>query len=240
MAGLPGALLTGATLLERLWIFGPDDTAFDFDCVVREGITTELTVTDNPVETGVVVSDHAFMQPIRLEIEAVVSDNPLWNGRTSTYVKDSLVLKDGTPRVDVFGDGQRRSITAYEKIRNLQASAVPFTVVTGLARFPNMVIQSLAVEQDKDSSAVLSFRASLREVIIVSTQTVTYPPRADDKTKRQGSKKKTGGEKKTTDPGANGDSIMYGVTPDAVKAGFQKNGLAGALDALKAEMAGAK
>ena len=51
--------------------------SFVFDAVFEETHEADLEVTDNPVETGVVVSDHAFMKPLRVKISAGVSDTPL-------------------------------------------------------------------------------------------------------------------------------------------------------------------
>lgn len=148
-----------------------------FDAVFEETHEADLEVTDNPVETGVVVSDHAFMKPLRLSISAGVSDTPL------------AVVTD-----DPFASDAGRSRRAFEVLTELQRRAEPFAMQTGLKLYENMVITSIRTSQDKDTSGALFFTASLREVIIVNTETVKYPPRKPGATKRQAGPKKHKGE----------------------------------------------
>lgn len=148
-----------------------------FDAVFEETHESELEVTDNPVETGVVVSDHAYMKPLRLTLSAGVSDTPLY-----------------VPADDPFQSDAGRSKRAYEVLTELQARAEPFDVQTGLKLYKNMVCCSVRTSQDKDTSGALVFTAEIREVIIVYTQVVKYPPRKAGATKRQAGAKKDKGE----------------------------------------------
>lgn len=148
-----------------------------FDAVFEETHEAELEVTDNPVETGVVVSDHAYMKPLKLTLSAGVSDTPLVSVEN-----------------DVFASDSGRSKKAYELLTDLQKLAEPFSVQTGLKLYENMICTSVRTSQDKDSSGALMFSATLREVIIVYTQVVQYPPRKKGATKRQAAAKKDKGE----------------------------------------------
>lgn len=148
-----------------------------FDAVFEESHDADLEITDNPVETGVVVSDHAFMTPLRVKIFAGVSDTPL---TTSTD--------------DPFASDAGRSRRAFELLTELQKRAEPFDLQTGLKLYRNMLVKSLRTSQDKDTSGALIFAAELREVIIVNTQVVRYPPRKPGATKRQAGPKKEKGE----------------------------------------------
>jgi hypothetical protein len=171
--------------VKRVWVIADGAETFDFDAVIRESHTSELEVTENPVETGVSVSDHAFMRPLRLDIEACVGD--AW-----VHGQDDK----GNKVKDLFSsDAGSRAFIAFKRLQDLQSAAEPFTVQTGLRLYENMVITSLSVPQDAATASSLCFQASLREVIRVSTQTVTYPPRAAGKANRQASKKVSGGEK---------------------------------------------
>lgn len=167
-----------------------------FDAVFEETHEADLEVTDNPVETGVVVSDHAFMKPLRVKISAGVSDTPL------AAVAD-----------DPFASDAGRSRRAFELLTELQKRAEPFDLQTGLKLYENMVCTSIRTSQDKDSSGALLFTAELREVIIVYTQVVTYPPRKPGATKRQAGPKKDKGEQQGKE-----------VTNSAEKKSFIKKG----------------
>lgn len=186
--------------IERTWIFADGSPAFDFDTVINERHSSILDVTDNPVETGVVISDHAFMKPRSLEIFAYVSD--VWLGmRESDEDKVGPLNPDKPWLIPAeSGDTSRRSARAYQLLLGLQASAVPFAVQTGLRVYQNMLCLELEANQDKDTASTLAFRAVLREIQIVGTQTVIYPPRAAGKPTNQASKKTTGGEKQAVPP----------------------------------------
>lgn len=148
-----------------------------FDAVFEETHESELDVTDNPVETGVVVSDHAYMKPVRISLSAGVSDTPL-----SASVND------------LFASDAGRSRRAFELLTDLQKQAEPFDLQTGLRLYKNMICTSIRTSQDKDSSGALLFTADLREVLVVYTQVVKYPPRKAGATKRQAGAKKEKGE----------------------------------------------
>ncbi len=163
-----------------------------FDAVFEETHESELEVTDNPVETGVVVSDHAFMKPLKVTLSAGVSDTPLkyWQSAGGTG-QDAWTKQDGD---DPFASDSGRVRRAYELLTELQALAEPFDVQTGLKLYSNMVCTSIRTSQDKETAGALLFTATLREVIIVYTQVVSYPPRKAGATKRQAGAKKDKGE----------------------------------------------
>jgi hypothetical protein len=116
------------------------------DVVVREVHESDLFITRHPVENGADVSDHAIVEPKRLTIDAVAGSRP------------------GTPAT-VAG--------AFQAISRLQESRQPFSIVTALTVYRNMLIERLSVDRDKTYGRVLFFRAELREVIIVDTETTS-------------------------------------------------------------------
>lgn len=151
------SILTGKASVRR------NIGGYTFDAVLTEEHTSELEVTDSPVETGESISDHAYMKPKKLKIVGGIGD----------AVLNPLTVLAGN---DSYGGGQSRSITAFELLQKLQESREPFSVQTGMKLYKNMVITSLRVSQDKDTAKVGIFECDLREVIIVDTKTVTYSP----------------------------------------------------------------
>lgn len=113
------------------------------DVVVRERHESDLLITRNPVEFGADVSDHAIIEPKRLTLDAVAGSRP------------------GTPATIQ---------AAWQTIKRLQESRQPFTIVTALDVYRNMLVERLTVDRDKTYGRVLFFRAELREVIIVDTE----------------------------------------------------------------------
>lgn len=158
-----------------------------FDAVFEETHQADLEVTDNPVETGVVVSDHAYMKPLSVTLCCGVSD----------------IVLNQINTTDAFASDASRSKKAFELLTELQKKAEPFDLQTGLKLYKNMICTSIRTSQDKDTSNALVFEATLREVLIVYTQSVKYPPRKAGGTKRQAGAKKDKGEqqgKEVSDP----------------------------------------
>ena len=217
-----GASVAETSIIIRRWrlSINPDQTenAITFDAVIREEHTSELSVTDNPVETGVVLSDHAYMQPQKLSMEAAFSDTPIYQQGTGGGV-GVLVGGDGIkPAAD---NGQPRSANAWAVLTRLQAMAVPFDVQTGLKLYKDMLILRLTCNQDKESAGALFFTADLREIQVATSQAVSYPPRAP---KRAQPKKKVV-EKKAEEPTAPQDAKK---TKSLLLQGLQAAGVVGA------------
>jgi hypothetical protein len=176
-----------------------------FDAVFSETHQADLEVTDNPVETGVVVSDHAYMKPLTVTLSCGVSDTPL-SGWGSGYTQDSGVVQgngDGpefwsrSAPQDTFASNAGRAKRAFELLTELQKKAEPFDVQTGLKLYKSMVCTNIKTMQDKDSANSLVFDATLREVLVVSTQMVKYSLAKKPKkgaTQRQAVAKKHKGE----------------------------------------------
>jgi hypothetical protein len=113
------------------------------DVVVRELHESTLTITQNPVEFGADITDHAYVEPKRLRFDAVMAGNA---------ADPTLVA------------------ASYQALVRLQESREPFDVQTGLDIYRNMLIERIEVDRDKDNSRILLFRADLTEVILVDTE----------------------------------------------------------------------
>lgn len=64
---------------------------------------------------------------------------------------------------------------SYNALVLFQESRVPFTIVTGLFIYENMLVKSIDAERDREFSQVLRFTAELQEIIIVSTAYTADP-----------------------------------------------------------------
>lgn len=192
-------------VIERTWIMGTDENGqvqppFDFDCVLSEDHTSELAITDEPVETGVMFTDHAYLLPRVLEVRAIVSDVYL-DMREANGTKVGPVKRDKDWLVPTDGsDSAGRAARAYQLLLGLQASRIPFGVQTGLLWYPQVLLKKISALQDKRTAGALIFTATLREVQFVSTETVKYPPRGDKKTSIKAAKQTTSGEKQAVAP----------------------------------------
>jgi hypothetical protein len=162
------------------------------DVVIEESHEDSLEITEHPVEQGAAISDHAFLKPRTLTIRGGASDS------TS----------------GVEGSAQE----FYDKLLELQKSREPFDIVTGKRLYKNMLLATLSVVTDGNSGAALFFSAECREVIIVTTQVTSVPPRP-----RHANPNKTG---ETADKGQQQprDSQLNAGLKDKENDGFMREG----------------
>lgn len=119
-------------------------------CTIAERHRDTLTITDHPVEQGAVISDHAYINPMQVEIEIG------WGAGTLMPLNQ-----------------------IYRRLLDLQASRKPFPIITGKRAYNDMLIESIEVETDADSEHVLKVHLSCRQVLIVATRVLTLPPAAN-------------------------------------------------------------
>lgn len=89
-----------------------------------------------------------------------------------------------------------RAVASFQQLLDVQAAAEPFSLVTGLKVYQNMLIKRLNATRDKENARVLKFEAELQEVIIVSTES-SGASSSDDKA--QGTTKRGQVAARTTD-----------------------------------------
>ena len=115
-------------------------------CTLAEHHSDTLTITDHPVEIGAQISDHAFLNPVTVDI------------------------------VVGWGSGLPFPLTLiYEQLLQLQASRIPFKIVTGKRRYESMLMESIEVSTDADTENILRVFLRCIQIIIVSTSATALP-----------------------------------------------------------------
>lgn len=144
---------------------------------VREVHYDDLEITDQPVEQGAVISDHAFKRPSEVLIECVWSDSKPNAGLIPGLVGAVTGTVAGVQSI-LSGNALDQVRDIYQKLLALQASRIPFDVFTGKRAYSNMLLASLSVETDRESENILRVNARLREVLMAQVQVVTIdaPP----------------------------------------------------------------
>jgi hypothetical protein len=175
-----GPLITGAVSeLETVLLVNRRSIAGIFpDVVISERHDDQLTISDHPVEAGVKISDHCYLEPAELVMLvgwSPSSTNQL--GAITGGISDVVSAGLNGGLADVIGllAGDKIS-DVYQQLLDLQAKREKFSVVTGKRVYDNMLLKSLRVTTDRETENVLMVEATFREIIIVSTQTATLPP----------------------------------------------------------------
>ncbi len=151
---------------------------FTFDAVISEQHSQRLQVTENPIETGVNVADHCFVDAQELQLVASVSDVKMPNAASG------------------YDSAAGRSNYAYQKLANLQNQLAqnqlqPFVIRTSVKTYKNMVMTEIQMMRDKTTPRLGRFQMSFKQVIIVDTQRASYA--MPGPTKRSAQPKKDAG-----------------------------------------------
>lgn len=173
--------------------------ALIIDAAVRRTHISRVTPTDSPVELGSKISDHVDIAPKEFQVEGVISNSPITlvaaaigniAGVAGGFVgrnTNSLVGAVAGGAVGVAGgllmnkSGAGRIQKAYQTLLELQDKAIPINVVEKLRSYENMIITDLTVDRDANTADSLFFRATLREIRIVSNELVNIPKGLLDK-----------------------------------------------------------
>ena len=137
------------------------------DVVVSEKHTDTLEITEHPVEVGAAFADHAYKKPSEVVMEVGFAGGGSLLDFASNLTATSLL-----------GLSPQQT---YQEILDLQASRIPFDVVTGKRLYSNMLIRALEVTTDKTTENVLSAVLTLREVLISQTQQITVADKTNMK-----------------------------------------------------------
>lgn len=151
--GLAAAANTLDTVLMRA---GRNICGIIPDCTIEERHLDALEITEEPVEQGASVSDHAYRKPFELVLRVAWTDS-----KSIGQVVGSLITQGGLPT---------NIKDVYTQLQALQQCLQPFSIVTGKRNYDSMLMRSLQVITDKQSENILSVEATFREVIIVSTK----------------------------------------------------------------------
>jgi hypothetical protein len=167
--------MVATALIQRppgCWIgnAGQPDSAVSllfFDATLKESHKGKNTITRQPVEQGVDITDNVRPEPDELSLDAIITNAPLtFNGVT-------------------FPDSANYASDAYRLLLSLKNSATFLSVSTSLRDYDNMIISSLDVDRDKTTGQVLAVKISFQSVIIVSSQQQPVPVKVSGLTQTQ-------------------------------------------------------
>jgi len=166
------------------------------DASINETHQRNSIVTSNAIEDGTTIQDHIKLEPITLQIEGLVSSNPVNFVQTISGTITSTaagVVQDLIPKSTVGGlvsqatsqvlgsvaglitDTPRDPRTAFQYLEQLWSFRIPFTVITALRRYENMAIETLSVPRNATTGRSLRFQLGLKEIRKVQSVIVRVP-----------------------------------------------------------------
>ena len=92
--------------------------------------------------------------------------------------------------------------SAYDQLRSIYENKVVVAIQTGLSNYENMIMESLSLSRNKDTVRSLPFTASFKQIVFVSSETVTIPAMANKETSGRATPKQVQGVKQAVSPTA--------------------------------------
>lgn len=129
------------------------ETRIVLDATVTEEHRISAEVSDHPLETGAVVSDHVRVRPVEVV---------LTNVHTVTPTLESQLAPD-------------RDREAWRTLRRLAEARVPLTVHTSLEVYRSMVITELSTSQSANVGQSIRPVIRLRQIQTASAELVEIP-----------------------------------------------------------------
>jgi len=166
------------TTIRKIGSDANGDGGIQLDAWIRESTVRSARVTTNPIENGLTISDHVILEPMRFEMEGVVTDTPIGAGavtalyNTGVNIYESL-SSGSIPDIvsGVVGSSEAQSNTrsnsAYLELVVMLKAKELLVVQTSLERISNLVMTSITVDKDKTTANALFFKATFVEALIV-------------------------------------------------------------------------
>lgn len=122
------------------------------------------------------------------ESELEIARNPVEMGAEIT---DHAYM---APRVLIMEVADQSATQAWQALKRLQESRVPFTVVSGLDVYDNLLVRRMSAERDIRFSTILRATIELQEVILVSTGQASASDASGQQKSQKGGKANPGGK----------------------------------------------
>lgn len=191
--------ITGGDSGSKRTKIGEGTEAFLIDVTTSTVATYEAELTSNPVERGVNVTDHIIIKPKKVDIEGIISDEPLQlrdklnektlideakgaigaiGGAVASRLGANGVITGATTAIGGFVSGKLIS-SAPSISEQIKASLIKIlegkqtvSLKIGKKNFPNMVMTSLKFPRDAQLGQAVKFSASFVEIRKVVTTSV--------------------------------------------------------------------
>jgi hypothetical protein len=172
-----------------------------FDQTVSEAHEATAEVTEHPVETGSVISDHIKINPLVLNLEMFVTNTPIVDiGRGSNSLRNLQVPRYKAPLLPTPGSAFNAVATAiqntngprsfrvsvldfpepfdrvkeiHEQLLELWAAGATMSAITSTRTYDDMVLVGVNLPRTEPGGA--SFNLNLKQIKTVTTSTVTAP-----------------------------------------------------------------
>ena len=181
-------LLAAIGLKKKVQFIQNGNTVLEFEASLSETHSRTSTPTEFPIEDGRVINDHIILKPFELNMTLIITDKPISGAaglltEAATTLTSKLTPPIGTVALgaglgglslfnSIVNKSDSPSVAAYHQIQKIQENGNPFTVLTSLSRYENMVISSMSVPREANNGQCIIVSLNLTQLTIVSSNIV--------------------------------------------------------------------
>jgi hypothetical protein len=134
----------------------------ELDGFITEKHNIGANITENPIEDGVIVSDHIQLKPVNIIIETIVT-----NSLTDNIIQSAKDMFSGAFDFKNFKD---RPAVKYKELLDIFQKRDIFDIQTELKLYKNLALKNISVDQDVNTANCLIAKLEFQEIIIVESE----------------------------------------------------------------------
>jgi hypothetical protein len=189
--------------------------SFPIDCTLEESHDYDAQITEYEVERGSDITDHRRTKPASITIAGLVSDTPLDKSLVIAAVRAASSIYgfgiDAITAVEKIASGDAQlSNLAFQVLKELFDSSTPFTVVTSLRTYEDMMVSSLRISKNQKTGMALPFVVTMKEIRFVDTAITTIAAQPQPPKKKRGHMQGGKASKAATDKGTAAFKLIDG------------------------------
>lgn len=190
------------------------------DATISENHTRTSKITANEIEDGSNISDNVILENEKFSIEGLISEAPF----PSSDVRDIALqiqnkgfglLSKGIGSISggLIPDAGAtiKRIVALLQLEGFWSNRIPFTVLTGLKKYDNVIIQNMSIPVTYKDGKSLRFKIDCQVLKIVESKTVTIPEEFTKKSGHSSTKKQSLGKQGTSVASERQSSVAYKI-----------------------------
>lgn len=168
----------------------------EIDATITENHSFSSTPTENPVEDGSVITDHVNIAPREIQLECIITNNPinfrsalignaagLVGGVVGRAAQSNITAAVATGGLATLGNKlafvqpseNTRVKTAIDKLLAAWEGASPLSIENALISYKNMVITNMTFNRNKSTGESLFFNLTLKEIRFVTSKVIRVP-----------------------------------------------------------------
>lgn len=145
------------------------------DAVLQEDTTTTYRLSDIPLESGAIATDHKAKLPKKYNLTGRISDTPFLLNRVVSeafYNGLGIGIVEQTVRSIVGGLVTGDSIAGFLELERIADADAFFTIVYGMGRLDNMQFLELSAPRTAKDGRSIKFDAKLQRMLVQNTSEV--------------------------------------------------------------------